>query len=104
MSTESATKVIKSSSCINAEPNNLWELGELLTFLLPGPRINVKKRSPPLCVQFYAPWCGYCKKLEPIWNEVGLELKISGSPVRVGKMDATAYSGELVEFGRSERY
>uniref|UniRef100_A0A8B9HJY2 protein disulfide-isomerase n=1 Tax=Astyanax mexicanus TaxID=7994 RepID=A0A8B9HJY2_ASTMX len=44
---------------------------------------------------FYAPWCGYCKKLEPIWFEVGAELKNSGSPVRVGKMDATAYSGML---------
>lgn len=49
---------------------------------------------PPPRLKFYAPWCGYCKKLEPIWNEVGLELKTSGSPVHVGKMDATAYSGE----------
>lgn len=44
--------------------------------------------------QFYAPWCGYCKKLEPVWDDVGAELKSSGSPVRVGKMDATAFSGE----------
>ncbi|XP_063339741.1 protein disulfide-isomerase TMX3-like [Pelmatolapia mariae] len=50
-------------------------------------------------VDFYAPWCGYCKKLEPIWHEVGAELKSSGSPVRVGKMDATAYSGIASEFG-----
>ncbi|XP_026220096.1 protein disulfide-isomerase TMX3 isoform X1 [Anabas testudineus] len=50
-------------------------------------------------VDFYAPWCGYCKKLEPIWQEVGVELKNSGSPVRVGKMDATAYSGMASEFG-----
>ncbi|KAI4878724.1 hypothetical protein NFI96_021842, partial [Prochilodus magdalenae] len=50
-------------------------------------------------VDFYAPWCGYCKKLEPIWYEVGAELKTSGSPVRVGKMDATAYSGMASEFG-----
>ncbi|XP_053344200.1 protein disulfide-isomerase TMX3 isoform X2 [Clarias gariepinus] len=50
-------------------------------------------------VDFYAPWCGYCKKLEPIWYEVGAELKNSGSPVRVGKMDATAYSGMASEFG-----
>uniref|UniRef100_A0A669D5X9 protein disulfide-isomerase n=1 Tax=Oreochromis niloticus TaxID=8128 RepID=A0A669D5X9_ORENI len=50
-------------------------------------------------VDFYAPWCGYCKKLEPIWHEVGAELKSSGSPVRVGKMDATAYSGMASEFG-----
>ncbi|XP_067290704.1 protein disulfide-isomerase TMX3 [Pseudorasbora parva] len=50
-------------------------------------------------VDFYAPWCGYCKKLEPIWQEVGAELMRSGSPVRVGKMDATAYSGMASEFG-----
>uniref|UniRef100_A0AAY4AZE1 protein disulfide-isomerase n=1 Tax=Denticeps clupeoides TaxID=299321 RepID=A0AAY4AZE1_9TELE len=50
-------------------------------------------------VDFYAPWCGYCKKLEPIWHEVGAELKSSGSPVRVGKMDATAYSGIASEYG-----
>nr|KAF6472737.1 thioredoxin related transmembrane protein 3 [Molossus molossus] len=43
-------------------------------------------------VDFYAPWCGHCKKLEPIWNEVGLEMKSIGSPVKVGKMDATSYS------------
>uniref|UniRef100_A0A8C2XHL9 protein disulfide-isomerase n=1 Tax=Cyclopterus lumpus TaxID=8103 RepID=A0A8C2XHL9_CYCLU len=48
---------------------------------------------------FYAPWCGYCKKLEPVWHDVGVELKSSGSPVRVGKMDATAYSGMSSEFG-----
>uniref|UniRef100_A0A8C6UKX0 protein disulfide-isomerase n=1 Tax=Neogobius melanostomus TaxID=47308 RepID=A0A8C6UKX0_9GOBI len=50
-------------------------------------------------VDFYAPWCGYCKKLEPVWEDVGLELKSSGSPVRVGKMDATAFSGMASEFG-----
>ncbi|XP_062235398.1 protein disulfide-isomerase TMX3-like [Platichthys flesus] len=50
-------------------------------------------------VTFYAPWCGYCKKLEPVWNDVGMELKSSGSPVHVGKMDATAYSGMASEFG-----
>uniref|UniRef100_A0A8P4KIQ1 protein disulfide-isomerase n=1 Tax=Dicentrarchus labrax TaxID=13489 RepID=A0A8P4KIQ1_DICLA len=49
--------------------------------------------------RFYAPWCGYCKKLEPVWHDVGAELKSSGSPVRVGKMDATAYSGMASEFG-----
>ncbi|XP_068199681.1 protein disulfide-isomerase TMX3-like [Antennarius striatus] len=50
-------------------------------------------------VDFYAPWCGYCRKLEPVWMEVGAELKSSGSPVRVGKMDVTAYSGMSSEFG-----
>ncbi|EHB14657.1 Protein disulfide-isomerase TMX3 [Heterocephalus glaber] len=50
-------------------------------------------------VDFYAPWCGHCKKLEPIWNEVGLEMKNIGSPVKVGKMDATSYASIASEFG-----
>uniref|UniRef100_A0A4W3HEE2 protein disulfide-isomerase n=1 Tax=Callorhinchus milii TaxID=7868 RepID=A0A4W3HEE2_CALMI len=48
---------------------------------------------------FYAPWCGHCKKLEPIWDNVAAELQSSGSPVKVGKMDATLYSGVASEFG-----
>ncbi|XP_007886209.1 protein disulfide-isomerase TMX3 [Callorhinchus milii] len=50
-------------------------------------------------VDFYAPWCGHCKKLEPIWDNVAAELQSSGSPVKVGKMDATLYSGVASEFG-----
>lgn len=44
--------------------------------------------------QFYAPWCGHCKKLEPVWNEVGTEMRNMGSPVKVGKMDATSFSSK----------
>ncbi|XP_062836640.1 protein disulfide-isomerase TMX3 isoform X1 [Anolis carolinensis] len=50
-------------------------------------------------VDFYAPWCGHCKKLEPVWNEVGKEMGGTGSPVKVGKMDATSYSSIASEFG-----
>ena len=40
-------------------------------------------------VEFYAPWCGHCKKLAPIFDELGTMLK-SVSSVVIAKIDATA--------------
>jgi len=40
-------------------------------------------------VEFYAPWCGHCKKLEPEWNKVATELK---GKIKVAKVDATENS------------
>uniref|UniRef100_A0A3P9HR11 protein disulfide-isomerase n=1 Tax=Oryzias latipes TaxID=8090 RepID=A0A3P9HR11_ORYLA len=42
-----------------------------------------------LSVQFYAPWCSFCKQLDPVWHEIGSELRSLGSMVQVGKSDAT---------------
>ncbi|XP_071091730.1 protein disulfide-isomerase TMX3-like [Haliotis cracherodii] len=47
-------------------------------------------------VQFYAPWCGHCKKLEPIFHQVFRELR--STPIRVGKIDATRFSSVSSEF------
>lgn len=37
-------------------------------------------------VEFYAPWCGHCKRLQPVWEELATELK---GKVHVGKVDVT---------------
>ncbi|XP_030560456.1 protein disulfide-isomerase A3 [Drosophila novamexicana] len=39
-------------------------------------------------VEFYAPWCGHCKKLTPIYEE--LAEKLQNEEVAIVKMDATA--------------
>mmetsp|Transcript_25689 Transcript_25689/g.65290 ORF Transcript_25689/g.65290 Transcript_25689/m.65290 type:complete len:463 (-) Transcript_25689:129-1517(-) len=38
-------------------------------------------------LKFYAPWCGHCKRLAPILDEVALEAK---GDVHFGKIDCTA--------------
>merc|ERR1711920_32933 len=48
-------------------------------------------------VEFYAPWCGHCKQLEPEWHAAGASLM--GSGVKFGAVDATSEKQLASEFG-----
>jgi protein disulfide-isomerase A1 len=41
-------------------------------------------------IEFYAPWCQHCKRLEPLWNEIGELLKQKSDKIIIAKIDATA--------------
>ena len=52
--------------------------------------------SQDALVEFYAPWCGHCKRLSPVWDELG-EAMAGVNSLVIGKMDATANEHEQVD-------
>ncbi|PAA86459.1 hypothetical protein BOX15_Mlig005470g3 [Macrostomum lignano] len=52
-------------------------------------------------VEFYAPWCGHCKRLAPQYEEAATRLKSSDPPVPLVKVDCTAETAVCGKYGVS---
>ncbi|GLV33639.1 Thioredoxin-related transmembrane protein 3 [Carabus blaptoides fortunei] len=57
---------------------------------------EVRREGDNWLVMFYAPWCGHCKRLEPIWAHVAQSLYKTN--IRVGRIDCTRFSSLATEF------
>ncbi|VEN45720.1 unnamed protein product [Callosobruchus maculatus] len=75
--------------CITTQAYEVLELGEGFS--------EIRKNGGFWLVKFYAPWCGHCKRLEPVWNEVGEAL--SKSKIYVRKIDGHRFPTVANEFG-----
>lgn len=49
----------------------------------------VKDNTKDVLVEFYAPWCGHCKTLAPIYDKMAAGL-VANTNIVIAKIDATA--------------
>lgn len=74
---------------IEEEPQPLLNInGEVLSINDPETFTATLEKGPAF-IKFFAPWCGHCKKLAPIWVRLAADLK---GKVTVAEVDCDANS------------
>lgn len=56
--------------------------------LIPSNFDKVVFDGKPTLVEFFAPWCGHCKTLAPVYEELALAFEHAKDKVQIAKVDA----------------
>lgn len=59
----------------------------------------VLKSGKPALVEFFAPWCGHCKTLAPIYEELAGSFASSTDKITIAKVDADEHKSLGTKYG-----
>ena len=89
-STDSAKAIV---DAMNEQLDPEWKppVDRVLSLTAANFSDTLRKRAAALTlVEFYAPWCGHCKKLAPVYREAAASPALRSRDVALAKIDATA--------------
>jgi len=73
--------------------------GSSVVELTPDNFDQVVDGSKSVFVEFFAPWCGHCKNLAPVWDELGDAFVKDQANIVIAKVDADAHRELGTRFG-----
>lgn len=74
--------------------------GSAVVDLIPKNFDNVVLKSgKPALVEFFAPWCGHCKNLAPVYEELAQAFSFAEDKVTIAKVDADEHRDLGRKFG-----
>lgn len=69
--------------------------------LTPDNFASIIDGSKDVFVEFYAPWCGWCRRLVPAYRELGQTIQASPAKesIAIAKLNAADYADKASEYG-----
>lgn len=67
--------------------------------LIPSNFDKIVLSGKPALVEFFAPWCGHCKNLAPVYEQLAQDFSFAKDKVTIAKVDADAEKSLGKRFG-----